>query len=357
MDNIRKLITKMPVDADCAVITSDVNRRYFTGMDSSAGTLLVFRHDEVSYLIIDFRYYEKAREIVKNCTVIKTDDYYSQLTELFKRHNIKKAMIEADTLTVSMLNKLRGNIHNAIFDESSSLSIIINKIRSVKTKDEINKIISAQRIAEKVFENALDFIKTGVTEKQLAYFIDDYMLRNGADEPSFRTIVLSGNNTSVPHGAPSGREISGGEFILMDFGAVYEGYRSDMTRTVCLGCPGDEMVRVYEIVLKAQRLALKEFKAGKVCRDIDAAARNYINDKGYGIYFGHGLGHSAGLEIHESPACNTKDETVLEPGVIMTCEPGIYLPEKFGVRIEDMAVITENGCENITKSPKNLILL
>ncbi len=356
MNNLEKLYAKIPQNADCLLITSDINRHYFTGFKSSAGALLVFK--DTAYLIVDFRYYEKASNTVDVCNVVKMDGYYKQINEYLLKHNAKNIYIESDTMTVSELNTLSEKLDdNMLVVSTSELSDAINKIRSLKADIEVQKIIKAQQIAEDALTYALENFHDGMTEKQLAYTLNDYMLRNGADDISFDTIALSGKNTSLPHGVPTNKIIEKGDFILMDFGAVYEGYHSDMTRTVCYGNPSDKMREVYDIVLNAQELALSAFKCGVSCKDIDTISRNYIKDNGYGEFFGHGLGHSVGMEIHENPACNTRDETLLESGIIMTCEPGIYLPNEFGVRIEDMVVITENGYENLTKATKNLVVL
>lgn len=356
MNNIEKLRAEMPKENYCALITSDINRRYFCGMKSSAGTVLVFPGE--AYLLIDFRYFEKAKEKASCCEVIRTEKYYSQLSELFKKHKTDKIYIEADTMTVSELSVYKDKFSGYNIDESGILSKAIGKLRSVKTPCELEKMQRAQDIAEAAFDNALEnVIKAGVTELEVARALDFYMLSHGAEELSFETIVLSGKNTSVPHGVPSDKKIQKGEFVLMDFGAVYDGYHSDMTRTVCVGEPSEEMRSIYEITLEAQKRCLDYARPGIKCKELDACARDYIEAMGFGEAFGHGLGHSVGLEIHESPAANTRDETILQENMVMTVEPGIYLPEKFGVRIEDCIYISKNGYTNFTHSPKNLVIL
>lgn len=356
MNNIEKLRAEMPEENYCALITSDINRRYFCGMKSSAGTVLVF--PDGAYLLIDFRYYEKAKEKVTDCEVIRTEKYYSQLADLFKKHKTDKIYIEADTMTVSELAVYKGKFTEHKIDESGALSKAIGKLRSVKTADELLKMQKAQDIAEAALRNALEnVIKEGATELEVARALDFYMLSHGAEALSFDTIALSGKNTSVPHGVPSDKKIQKGEFVLMDFGAVYDGYHSDMTRTVCVGEPSEEMRSIYEITLEAQKRCLDYARSGIKCKELDACARDYIKAMGFGEAFGHGLGHSVGLEIHESPAANTRDETILQENMVMTVEPGIYLPEKFGVRIEDCIYISKNGYTNFAHSPKNLVIL
>lgn len=356
MNNIGKLRAEMPQENYCALITSDINRRYFCGMKSSAGTVLVF--PDASYLLIDFRYYEKAKEKVTDCEVIRTEKYYVQLTDLFKKHKAEKIYIEADTMTVSELSVYKEKFPEYRIEESGILSKAIGKLRSVKTPCELEKMQRAQDIAEAAFDNALEnVIKAGATELEVARALDFYMLSHGAEELSFETIALSGKNTSVPHGVPSDKKIQKGEFVLMDFGAVYDGYHSDMTRTVCVGEPSEEMREVYGIVLEAQKRCLDFVRPGIKCKELDAKARDFLKEKGFGEAFGHGLGHSVGLEIHESPAANTRDETILCENMVMTVEPGVYLPEKFGVRIEDCIYISKNGYTNFAHSPKNLVIL
>lgn len=356
MNNIEKLRTKLPDENYCALITSDINRRYFCKMKSSAGVIAVF--PDAAYLIIDFRYFEKASAVVTDCEVILQKKLYEQLNDLLKKHKTDKIYIEADTMTVSELLTYKERLSDFSFDTTELLSKDISSLRAKKTADELLKMQKAQNIAEEALQNALDnVIKAGATELEVARALDFYMLSHGAEEISFETIALSGKNTSVPHGVPSDKKIERGEFLLMDFGAVYEGYHSDMTRTVCIGEPSAEMREIYNITLEAQKKCLDFVKAGVVCKELDAVARDHISEKGYKDAFGHGLGHSVGLEIHESPAANTRDTTVLEENMVMTIEPGIYLPEKFGVRIEDCIYITKNGYTNLAHSPKNLIIL
>ena len=353
MNRIELLQQQIP-NKSCALITSDVNRRYFSGMKSSAGTIIVF--PEQAYLIIDFRYIEKARETVQNCEVILQERLYDQLNKLIKKHDAHSLMIENETMTVADLDRLYDRIDPDVdIDSGDTLSGIITDMRAIKTPEEISMMTKAQRIAEAALENTLNFIKEGVTEKEIALSLNEYMLRNGAEDLSLETIALCGETTSMPHGVPSDKPLKSGEFILMDFGAVYNGYHSDMTRTVVLGEPTEEMEKVYNTVLEAQEKAISA--AGITGVELDKIARDYINSCGYEGCFGHGLGHSVGMEIHESPCANTRDETVFAENMIVTVEPGIYLPKKFGVRIEDFVVIKQNSCVNLTNAPKKLIKL
>lgn len=354
---IEKLMNMLPSEIDCAVIDSDINRRYFTGMLSSAGTLVAFR--EQAYLIIDFRYIEKARNTVKNCKVIEQSELYSQIKDLLIKHGAKTAAVESMEVSLSKYETLREKLGDIIeFDTSNTLSRAVYACRTVKEPWETEKIRTAQKIAEEAFSHVLGFIREGVTERQIQLELDFTMLNLGAEELSFPTIALTGTSTSMPHGVPSAeRKVRKGDFVLMDFGAVFEGYHSDMTRTVAVGEPSDEMKKVYSIVLEAQEKALKAARAGISGRELDAAAREHIAENGFGESFGHSLGHGVGMEIHEYPNASPKSKQNLCSGNIVTIEPGIYLPGKFGVRIEDFVLITENGCENLTHAPKNMIIL
>ncbi len=354
MTKFERLAELLPSGVDAALITADVNRRYFTGMKSSAGTVLATR--EKAYLIIDFRYIEKARKTVTEAEVIMQERLYDQINGLLEKHGCRTLAIENRTMTVAELEALKSKI-NAEIDCSDALSKAIDRIRIIKTQDEIEKIIKAQRIAEAAFEDVLGFIRPGVTEKEVQLHMDYYMLMHGAEGLSFETIAVSGPNTSLCHGVPTDRQVREGEFFLMDFGATYEGYHSDMTRTVCVGKPSEKMERVYNIVLEAQLKALEAVRAGVTGKELDSVARDVISAAGYGEAFGHSLGHGVGMEIHETPNASQSSPHTLEENMIVTVEPGIYLPDEFGVRIEDFVIVKETGCENMTLAPKNLISL
>lgn len=355
MDKLELLFNNLDKDVESVLITSDVNRRYFSGMKSTAGYILAF--PEKAYLLIDFRYIEKARNTVKNCEVILLYNIKQQLAELLNKHNAKVVSIESDTVTLTNLNQFKQWLEGFEIDTSSKLSDAITKLRSVKSSEEIEKITKAQRIAEKAFDHVLNFIKPGVTEKDIALELNFYMLKNGAEALSFDTIALTGKNTSLPHGVPSDTPVKSGDFVLMDYGAVYDGYHSDMTRTICVGKPTEEMEYVYSIVLQAQEEALKNVKAGIIGKELDSFARDVILLAGYGDNFGHGVGHGVGMEIHEYPNASPAFDKPIEENTIVTIEPGIYLPDNFGVRIEDFVVVKKDSYENITKCAKNLICI
>lgn len=348
-------LSEVYTGADCALITSDINRRYFTGMKSSAGVVAVFR--DKAYLLIDFRYIEKAQATVHDAEVIELKKLCPQLRELFEKHGAKSFAIESETLTVRELNAYRHFFTKMTIDDSDALSNAISDMRMVKDAEELACIKKAQEIAEAAFDELLPFIREGVTERSIALELNRLMFEKGAEDLSFETIVLSGANTSMPHGVPSEKKVQRGEFVLMDFGAVYNGYHSDMTRTVCVGEPDEEMRKVYGIVFRAQEAAIEAAKAGITGEYLDAVARSIIEEAGYGDCFGHSLGHGVGLEIHERPNASPNYKLPLSAGTVVTVEPGIYIAGKFGVRIEDFVILTENGCENLTKCAKNLITL
>lgn len=355
MGRFERLFELLPDNVESVLITSDINRRYFTGMKSSAGTVLAFRNK--AYLLIDFRYIEKARETVKTAEVIETKELYKEISALLRQEGVKNLAIEAMDVTVSRLNVMKKHLKCVDIIETDVLSNSINKLRMIKDEEEMEYIRKAQEIAESAFDDILGFIKEGVTEREIALELDRLMLEKGAEGISFDTIALAGENTSMPHGVPSDKKVKKGEFVLMDFGAVYNGYHSDMTRTVCVGTPDEEMEKIYNIVLTAQEKAIAAAKAGISGKELDGIARRHICDAGYGEYFGHSLGHGVGLEIHEQPNAAPSYEKNLEKGAVITIEPGIYIAGKFGVRIEDFVILTENGCINLTKSAKNIISL
>lgn len=348
---LSEFINKLPKNVDGALIVSPENRRYFTGFDASDGFLFITKSGSV--FLTDSRYIEAAKDKIICCEV---EEQKGKLMDYAKRFNCKVLSVEADRLTVTQLKNLRKALHG-IKLTTVGTDKIIDSFRAVKNEAEIENICKAQRIAEAAFDHILGFIKVGVTEKEVALGLDHYMLSHGADSLSFETIAISGANTSKPHGVPTDKKIEHGDFVTMDYGAVVNGYHSDMTRTVAVGAASDEQKKIYKIVFEAQLAVLRVLKNGVKCSDADKAARDVITEAGYGEYFRHSAGHGVGIEIHEKPFISPKSTATLRSGNVVTDEPGIYIPGKFGVRIEDMALITENGCKNLTKAPKELIII
>ena len=353
--NIGKLKSFLQDKDYAAFIVSEENRRYFTAFPSSDGFLIVTA--EKAVFLTDSRYIEAAQQQCVDCDeVLLFKSIKESIVPVVEELGIKKLAVESGRITLRQLAMYSSGI-NVKFETDNALENAIEDIRLIKSREEIDRVIKAQRIAEKAFEHILGFIKVGMTEREIGLELDYFMLRNGADALSFETIAVSGEKTSMPHGVPGMRKIQDGDFITMDYGAVVDGYHSDMTRTIAVGSVSDEQKKVYDTVLKAQTEAFAVMKPGIPCADVDKAARDVIAQAGYGDYFAHGLGHGVGIEIHEEPRLSPFGKKVLESGILVTNEPGIYLPGKFGVRIEDMAFITDDGYENLTVCPKELIII
>ncbi len=338
------------------LITGQPNRYYFTGMESSAGMVLITKKN--AYFMIDFRYVEKAKKVVKDCQVRLSSYSDQEIGELCAQDGAKILHIEAYEMSVDRLEQLKAALPELILCTDPTIDDAIIEMRSMKTAGELELIQKAQKITDDTFAYILDRIKPGRTEREVMLDMEFFMRKQPECQGvSFDFIVVSGKNSSLPHGVPSDKKIEVGDFVTMDFGAIVGGYCSDMTRTVAVGAVTEEQKKVYNTVLQAQLAALDAVKAGLVCKDVDKIARDIIYNAGYEGCFGHGLGHSVGIEIHENPAFNMRCETILKPGTVMTVEPGIYLENKFGVRIEDMVYVTEEGSINLTASPKELIIL
>lgn len=359
---VQKLAKRLPavaegVSVDAALISSFPNRLYLSGMKSSAGFVLVTR--EQSYCLVDFRYYEAACKVVTDCEVVLLERLQDTLGQLIRKHRLNGILLENQGISLSEAKRLERIFaeNGARAVEDPTLDCLLWHLREIKSPEEIRKIRAAQEITEAAFTHVLGKIREGVSEQDLALELEFYMRKQGVQGVAFDLIVVAGTKGSLCHGAPDSHQVQKGDFITMDIGALLDGYHSDMTRTVALGKVTPEQEKVYEIVLQAQQEAISKVKAGVSCGEIDKAARDIIYGAGYEGYFGHSTGHSVGLEIHEEPHFSIGTETLLCPGMVMTVEPGIYLPGKFGVRIEDMVAVTEDGCENLTKAPKELIVL
>ncbi len=355
---IKERIIKIQAELEsneALLVTSHSNRFYLTGFESSAGKVLVTK--EIAYFLIDFRYFEKAKSVVDSCEVMLSERVSGEISELLKKHDIKSVFVETYNTSVNDFDSLKNALSEFNVSTDKKFDILLEDMRSIKTEGELELIKKAQVITDETFSYIIDRIEPGRSEIDIMLDMEFYMRKLGSEGVSFDFIVVSGKNSSLPHGVPTQKKIEDGDFVTMDFGAVIGGYRSDMTRTVAVGNVSDEQLRVYETVLKAQVEAIKAVKPDVVCKDIDKVARDIINGAGYEGCFGHGLGHSVGIEIHENPCFNTRCETVLKKGTVMTVEPGIYLENKFGVRIEDIVYVTDNGCIDITGSDKKLIIL
>ena len=350
-----KLLSLLPSELDGALIMSEENRRYFTSFPSSDGALLVTRNGSV--FLTDSRYVEAAQKKITVCPVRLSKDLSTELPALMSEFKVENLGIETQRLTVAQFSQFSQWLPGVGICAEDYVDRAVDAIRMIKTPDEIALVSEAQAIAERAFDHILGFIKPGVTEREVQLELDYYMLRNGAEALSFETIAVSGVNSSMPHGVPSDKRIENGDFVTLDYGAVRGGYHSDMTRTVAVGSVSEEQTKIYNTVLEAQLAAIDSMRPGVACADADKAARDVITKAGYGEFFGHGTGHGVGVEIHEQPRVSPLSKAVLDPGNLVTAEPGIYLPGLFGVRIEDMVLITENGGEDLTHAPKELIIL
>ena len=355
--NYTEIMNNAAVEA--LLITDPYNLRYYTGFRGGEGIALITgQGDGHKVLITDSRYTEAAsKECYAGFEVRQYDaklSIYEILQEYISGGHITELGFENESVSYTLYSKLQKNLSGITL---KPLNSALQLPRQIKTPEEIELLRQAEHIGDQAFEDVLNLLKPGMTELEVAAELEYSMKRHGAEGFSFDTIAASGVNSSMPHAIPSDKKLQNGDFLTMDFGCRYKGYCSDMTRTVCIGKASDEQKKIYDIVLTAQLRVLDNLRHGMQCNQVDAIARDYIALQGYGQYFGHGLGHGVGLYIHESPAFNTRDTSIVKPGMVETDEPGIYLPGKFGVRIEDMILITEDGCESLAKSPKHLIEL
>ena len=343
-------------ELDGVLLTGEFNRFYGSGFHStgSDGVALVTRTE--NYYFTDSRYIEAAEHQVSDAAIAMTETgrgYVTLLNEVIDRCGLKCLGFEDKAMTVSDYEQYREKLHASLKPASD----LLDGQRRSKDGEEIQRLVSAQRIAERALNKILEELRPGLTEKEIAARLQYLMLSFGAEKMSFDPIVASGPNGSMPHAVPTDRAVQSGEFVTMDFGCIYQGYCSDMTRTVAIGSVTEEMKTVYETVLRAQEAGIAAAKAGKTGKELDAVAREVIVAAGYGPYFGHSFGHGVGVEIHEEPYVSSANDKPLPAGAVISAEPGIYLPGRFGVRIEDVLVLTEDGCRNITEAKKALLVL
>jgi len=355
MKNIEKYLSVMADEQlDGILLTGEVARFYCAEYNISEGAAVI--SPKGNRYFTDSRYIEDAENNLPDFEVKMVDKNHSYpmlIQQAIDDFGIQVLGFEEENMTVA---EFRG------YEEKLNVTLkpcqdAINRLRYVKEQWELDRMIKAQEITDRAFSEVLKKIKVGMTEKELRMELIYELYKYGADRISFEPIVVSGPKTSMPHGVPGERKLENGDFITMDFGATYQGYCSDMTRTVALGYATEEMKKVYYTVLEAQKAGIAATRAGVTGQSIDGAARKVIADAGYGEYFGHGYGHSLGLEVHESPNCNPRNDQPIPAGAVCSAEPGIYLPGKFGVRIEDVVIFTEDGCIDITHSDKELIIV
>ncbi len=395
----RNLLEK---NMQAVLLDSPSNLYYYTGFTGGEAVLLMFVSEQDTpktdcsinqgldngntkkeqlktnrvYLITDSRYYEQVEKECPDITLIRMEnqgfsEYVKELLENYDDNfneshsqsivsNSKKSkelmctIAVEDTMNLELYLKLSNACPNNQFVIAKDA---IMESRMIKDEAELQIIAKAEAIGDAAFTHILDYMKPGVTEADIALEIEFFMKRQGASKLSFDTIVASGPNSSMPHAQVTNRKLQMGDFVTMDFGCVYQGYCSDMTRTVAIGEPTEEMRKVYQIVFDANIRAMEAVREGVKCNEIDAVARDYIKSQGYGDYFGHGLGHGVGLDIHEEPRFSPKCDVITKENMVITDEPGIYLPGQFGVRIEDLVVVKKDGYEMLSHSDKQLIVL
>ena len=354
MKNLDKYLNLLSGEVDGLLLTSRYSRHYGAEFDIAEGVAIVTKAG--CRYFTDSRYIESAENNLKGFEVLVVDrenPYRSRLNAAIADFGVTKLGYEENYLTVAELMSYQKDLNAELVPYNKE----IYGLRAVKEAWEIELMRKAQQITDKAFTEILTKIHAGMTELELQAELIYCLYKNGAMGLSFDPIVVSGPNTSLPHGVAGERIIQEGDFVTMDFGVLYQGYCSDMTRTVAVGYATEEMKKVYNTVLEAQLAGIAASKAGVIGKDIDGAARKVIEDAGYGKFFGHGYGHSLGLEIHEAPNPNPGNSEPMPEFSVASAEPGIYLPGKFGVRIEDVTVYTADGCEILTASPKDLIII
>ena len=356
MNNIERIQQRLAAEGlDALLLTDEKNQRFATGFPITDGAVVVTR--EKAFLITDSRYLEAAcASVDRNITVRQFDQHnplMRQVRTVLTETGAQAVGAEEEKLSYRAYIGFE-KLLDCRFQPAQKL---LKELRASKTEEEIAWMIEAQRISERALEAVLQIIRPGMTEREVMAELVYHMLKNGSEGNSFDPIVVTGKNTSRPHGIPGDTVIQNGDFVTMDFGSLFHGYCSDMTRTVAVGSATDEMRNIYDIVLKAQLAGIAAARAGIPGKEIDAAARSVIREAGYGEYFGHGFGHSLGLDIHEPPVAGPRGEEPMALNDVCSAEPGIYLPGKFGVRIEDVMILREDGAEIITRAPKNELLI
>ena len=357
MNHFDKIAAALPAAGlDGVLLTGEYNRFYASGFASTGTDGVALVTQKGNFYFTDSRYIEAAETAVENAAIGMVErgkGYIAWINESLALSGVKRLGFEDETMTVAehrlYSEKLEADLVPA--------SALMHRLRGQKDTGELERLEQAQRISEQALAQILTELRPGVTEKEVAARLQYLMLHFGAEKMSFDPIVASGPNGSMPHAVPTDRALRSGEFVTMDFGCVYRGYCSDMTRTVCIGRPTEEMELVYDTVLRAQLAGIAAARPGATGAEIDGAARKVIGQAGYGDYFGHSFGHGVGVEIHEIPNATPGNGDPLPAGSVISAEPGIYLPGRFGVRIEDVIVLEGDGCRDITRADKALLCL
>ena len=338
---------------DLLLLEHPVNLRYLTGFSGSEASLLVLA-DGSGWFICDSRYTLQAQHEVQGYTVVEQSRRRNAVVELIGSCGARRMGIEGAHTTISDYQAMTGMLSGV---ELVAIGTELDAIRDIKDQTELEQLEQVAGLASNAFLNVIQQLQPGMTESAFALLLEFEMRRSGADASGFDIIVASGERGAMPHGRASGKIIAYGEMVTIDFGAVLHGYHSDETVTVAVGTIDEQQSKVFETVRVAHDLAIEAVRPGICCRDLDAVARNYISEQGFGAFFGHGLGHGVGLEVHEKPVVSPRSDTLLEEGMVFTIEPGIYLPGSCGVRIEDTVAVTSDGCRVLTRVPKKLLCL
>lgn len=350
LTGLREAFVKNGIDG--ILITSGYNRRYMTNFTGTAGVAVI--SSEKAVFITDFRYVEQAHEQIEGFEIVQHKGLIiEEIAKQVARLGIKNLGFEQQHVTFAEFASYKKSIQAQLVP----ISDVVEKLRLIKTDSEIKILKEAAKIADAAFEHILTFMRPGVTELDVSNELEFFMRKQGAASSSFDIIVASGYRSALPHGVATQKTIEKGELVTLDFGAYYKGYCSDITRTVAVGDVSDQLKTIYDVVLQAQLRGMNGIKAGMTGKEADALTRDYISEKGYGEYFGHSTGHGLGMEVHEGPALSVRSDTLLQPGMVVTVEPGIYIANVGGVRIEDDTVVTLEGNESLTHSTKELIIL
>lgn len=350
LEKLRKALGEKNIEG--LLVTNPYNRRYISGFTGTAGVVLITKSNAL--FITDFRYTEQAAEQALGFDVVEhTQPIVKEIATQIKQLGITKVGFEKEDLSYATFEQYKAEIKAELIPTSG----IVENLRLFKTEEEISILKEAAKISDAAFEHILTFIKPGVTEIEVSNELEFFMRKQGAQSSSFDIIVASGFRSALPHGVASSKKIANGELVTMDFGALFNGYCSDMTRTVAVGEITEELHKIYHTVLDAHLKGLEGIKDGISAKAADALTRDYITQEGYGQYFGHSTGHGLGLEVHESPALSSRSDVTLKEGMVVTVEPGIYVPNVGGCRIEDDIIVTKDGNESLNRSPKELIIL
>lgn len=351
-----KLAEKLPERGDALLVTAAPDRRLLTGFPADDAVVVVAAQG--ACLFTDSRYIEAAEKAVVSMEVVCFKRLTDTVGDWLKANDVRRLFMQTEDMSLSAFARWRAALPEVEVSDDDSADRWLCDLRAIKTPEQVKAIRRAQALTDEGFSYILPRIAAGRTEREVALELEFAMRRAGAHGVAFDFIVVAGENGSLPHGVPGDRLIRRGDLVTLDFGAQVDGWHSDMTRTVAVGSVDDWQREIYEVVRMAQETCLDSLRAGLTAAEGDAAARRVITDAGYGDFFGHGTGHGVGLQIHEAPSLSPRmTGHVLRAGEVVTVEPGIYLPGRGGVRIEDMVVLTDNGCENLTKSPKKLIIL